>query len=453
MRTWLIVCAACLLGTKIGSAGEIAGMRSSLPPTLDPDLAINFSNDFLGRGGSIDDFRTTQLIVSARFQERWLAVFDHSALTLDRDSLAGRIDQTTLSLGYRLLDVSSTGRRGTLAFGSGVRRYGKFAGDRMQNGFHRLISSDVNVLPYVDSGGDDITLWLDADYMATFSDIRDWRLAWWLRGNTLWSGSGQWDSSASAYLVAARGPFELWFGGRSDWRSGYDQDFVQAATADAESDVSVVIGLRLGALVLETAQQLNNDASFGQLKLVSDARHRYPIDGSLPKLAIEFALLVPDVYVDLAGKYRSHLWISRDSAWQQSIVVAGRYGEPQYGDNPEHYRRTRQLSAALEWERPVAVDWLSAYLSAGLGWRSEQLFGDAGASGIESDTVSKGVGTASAGLRMTAASLGGRWRYRLQLGFSTWLPFSEETVEFAGSVATLHSTSGALSLGMSFDFL
>jgi hypothetical protein len=51
-------------------AGEIPGLPAGLPPFIERDLELNFSNDFLGRGGSTDDFRTQQAILMARFGER-----------------------------------------------------------------------------------------------------------------------------------------------------------------------------------------------------------------------------------------------------------------------------------------------------------------------------------------------------------------------------------------------
>jgi len=66
-----------------------------------------------------------------------------------------------------------------------------------------------------------------------------------------------------------RNSIDVWLGFRHDWRSGYDADNVQVETARAEDDTAVVIGVRFGALMLETVQQLNNDASYGQLSLVS----------------------------------------------------------------------------------------------------------------------------------------------------------------------------------------
>ncbi len=63
-------------------AGEIPGLPAGLPPFIERDLELNFGNDFLGRGASTDDFRTQQTILMARFGERWMALVDHSILTL-----------------------------------------------------------------------------------------------------------------------------------------------------------------------------------------------------------------------------------------------------------------------------------------------------------------------------------------------------------------------------------
>ena len=67
----LAACAAAPAG-----AGEIPGIRPQLPPFLARDLELVFSNDFLGRGGSVDDFRTQQIIISAEISDRWIALLE-----------------------------------------------------------------------------------------------------------------------------------------------------------------------------------------------------------------------------------------------------------------------------------------------------------------------------------------------------------------------------------------
>ena len=455
-----MVCAFLTLVSVAAAAGEIAGLPSQLPPTLDPQLSINFSNDFLGRGGSVDDFRTAQIIVAAKLGDRWLALIDHSTLTLKDTLLSGRIDQVSASLGYRFIDRGDRRRKTRLAAGAGVRRSGDYYGERMQNGFHRLVGSNTQQLPYVDSARTDATAWIDMDHYAAFHTssgsglFGGWQSAYWVRASSLITSDSQWDSAIGAYAVTSRNSIDIWLGIRRDWRSGYDQDFVQRATASAEDDVALVFGLRMGALVLETVQQLNNQASYGQLRLVADGRQSMTPQMTRQRFSIEFGFIVPDVMVQLAAKYRTRLLTSETSEWREALVLDLRFGEPQFGDNAEIYVRSEQLSIGVEWEKPLAGEssWISAYGMIGLGWRREGLIGDGTLSGTTSETVGETTAVAGMGLRFFAATLGENWRYRLQLGLTGSAPFSSSNVAFGGESLRLHTPSLGVNLGMTFDF-
>jgi len=453
----LIILAGICLEAR---AGEISGLPSQTVPTIDADLSIDFSNDFLGRGGSIDDFRTTQLIVSARIGDKWIALVDHSTLTLETPLLNGRVDQLSASLGYRFIDRQSPDRVSRVSAGSGFRAAGDYSGEPMQNGFHRIIGSDVTRLPYVSTNSVDLTLWFDADFYRAFHTssgagfFGNWKSAYWIRANSLITSDSQWDGSLGAYAVTSRNSIDLWVGARRDWRTGYDQDFVQNATAAAEDDIALVVGLRWGALILETVQQLNNDASYGQLKLISTGKYPFPTTGSVPRFNVEFGFIVPDVQLQLAGKFRSNMLVSPTSGWRESIVLDTRLGEPQYKNDPDLYVQTRQLSVAMEWERslPETLNWISGYGALGVGWRSEKLLGDGSLSGETSESVGKATAIYGTGLRFAAADLGGGWTYRLQLGVSGWIPVSSSRVQFAGQSMQLHKAGIGLVLGMTFDY-
>ena len=455
-----MLCAFLAVVSVTASAGEIAGLPSQSPPSLDPDFSITFINDFLGRGGSTDDFRTTQIILGAKFAERWLAVLDHSALTLKELPLNGRVDQVSASLGYRFIDRNDEQHATHVAAGAGVRSTGNYSGERMQNGLHRIIGSDTQQLPYVDSTSTDATAWIDMDHYATFhmssgdGVFGGWQSAYWLRASSLITSDSQWDNAFGAYAITSKNAFDIWLGVRRDWRSGYDQDFVQRATASAEDDVAIVFGLRMGALVIETVQQVNNKASYGQLKLVADGRQSFPPGQTWPRLNIEFGFVVPDIMIQLAAKYKTRLLTNVESNWRESLVFDIRLGEPQFGDDPEIYVRTRQVSLGLEWEKSLAatLDWISVYGTAGLGWRRETLIGDASLADLRSETIGKTTGVAGIGLRFYAADLGKRWRYRLQLGLAGTIPFGDSHVDFAGQSMQLHQSSLAASLGMTFDY-
>jgi hypothetical protein len=455
--------AVCLiaLGAPVleSSAGEIAGLRSQLVPTTDPDFSLNFSNDFLGRGGSVDDFRTAQIIVASKLGDNWFALLDHSTLTLEETVLRGRVDQVTGSLGYRFIDRKSSDSVIRVAAGSGFRAAGEFSGESMQNGFHQIIGSEITDLPYVAASSTDLTLWVDADYYRTFHASKGdgfwggWKNGYWIRASSLATGGGQWDNALGIYAVTSKRTLDIWLGARSDWRSGYDQDFVQSATAAAESDIAFVLGVRWGALVLETVQQLNNEASYGQLKLVSDGREPFPAAGALPRFSIEFGIILPDVQMQLAGKIASHVLTGPDSTWRESLVIDTRFGQPQYEDDPSLFVETRQLSVGMEWERHLSrsLNWISAYGALGLGYRYEKLLGDGALAG-ESDATGKATATFGTGLRFSAADLGGGWRYRLQLGVTGWLPASTSDVQIAGQTVQLQQAGLGVSLGMTFDF-
>jgi len=430
-------------------AGEIAGLPPALLPSLDRDFAFNFSNDFLGRGGSVDDFRTQQIIVSAKISDKWMALLDHSILTLTTSPTPGRIDQLSASLGYQLLDAGGN----TVLVGGGIRSVGEFAGERMQNGFHRLIGSNIDSLPYVSSNETDFSVWIDANRQRELRKFGGWQSGYWLRGASLATTGGQWDSTVSALATLSKNSIDIWAGFRQDWRSGYDNDVVQMATANAEEDSAIVIGVRFGAFMLETVQQLNNDASYGQIVLVSSGVRAGNSYIDAPEYGIEFGFLVPDVELQLAGKKRTSFLVNESSMWRESVLIDVRYGKPQYENDDSLYIESFQVSAGLEWERPVAAgnNWLSYYGSLGGGWRSEQLHRDSASISESSSTEGKGVLTGAAGIRFFATTMGAKWNYRLQLGLSAVVPLSDETVQLGMEQFTLHKPKLAVSLGMTFD--
>ncbi len=442
------------------NAGEIAGMRSQLVPTIDPDFSLNFSNDFLGRGGSVDDFRTAQVIVSAKLGDQWFALLDHSTLTLEEGQVNGRVDQLTASLGYRFVDRQSANQVTRVTAGSGFRAAGDYSGEQIQNGFHRIVDSEVKDLPYVEASSVDLTLWFDADHYNGFHTsggdgfFGGWKSGYWIRASSLVTSDSQWDSALGAYAVTSKNLLDIWLGVRRDWRFGYDQDFVQRATAAAEDDIAFVAGIRWGALVLETVQQFNNQASYGQLKLVADGRHPFPGVDSAPRFNIEFGFILPDVQIQLAGKIRSKLLVSANSPWRESVFIDARIGEPQFEDNASMYIETRQISAGLEWERqlPDYLNWISAYGAVGVGYRQERILGDKLLAREVSESVGRVTATLGTGLRFAATDLGGGWRLRLQLGVTGWVPASGSEVLFVGEPVQLHKTGVGVMLGMTFDY-
>jgi len=450
-----------VLATPCAVAGEIPGLPPQLPPFHERDIEITFSNDFLGRGGAVDDYRTQQIIVSAKLSQKWLAVVDHSILTLSTGSESGRVDQLSASLGYEIFKATDDDRIDTVVAGFGVRSVGQFAGERMQNGFHRLVGSKVENLPYVAEQGSDVTAWVDASQYRAFRDpgndgvLRNWRTGYWLRASSLATTGGQWDNSASLIAVLSRPSIDLWLGLRSDWRTGYD-DVVLRETAEVEDDLAVVIGARFGALVIETSQQLNNDGSYGQLRLVSTGRRNAVSQNSNRRLGLELGVLLPDVQLRIAGKYQTRILSSESSRWRESVTVGVNYGEPQHDDENSIFVRTRQIDLGLEFERPWTEDreWLNIYAATGAGWRDERLIGVNGLQGETSQSVGRAALTMSVGMRFNSAGAGAgqRWQLRTQLGAIGILPLDDASLQIDGMVYKSQQPTLNLVFGFTVDF-
>lgn len=440
-----------LTSPSISVAGEIAGLPANTPPSIDRPLEFAFSNDLLGRGGSVDDFRTQQFIIGAALNERWDITIDHSILTLVDADEPGRTDQLSAALGYRLIDTRSESAINRLVGGIGLRSFGDYGGERMQNGSHQLVRSSVEVVPYTDLDRTDATAWIDAQRLALFNntfDSDDWRFGYWVRASALWASDGQLDSALGAYGTAGKGSVELWLGLRHDWRSGYEQP-VLIETALAEEDLAAVFGLRWGPIVFETVQQFDNKASYGQIRLVAAGfgeRRQSAVESAF---SLDAGITVPDVLLNITGRWRSRWLNNGSSRWQRSLFVTAGYGEPQHDDDPMIYRRTQQVGAGLEWERALSEDgWASVYTSAGLGWRQERIFGDDERVGENSDTDSQGALLATIGWRFNSGELFSNLNFRIQLGLSVWLPFSDAQLDMSGETFDVQEPGLAITLGL-----
>ncbi len=458
-KAWRSIVLLATLVMSPAIAGEIPGLAPQLPPYHERDLEISFSNDFLGRGGSVDDFRTQQFTVSAKLSGRWLAVLDHSILTLDDGIDTGRADQLSASFGYQLINRNATGRTDTLIAGLGLRSSGDFAGDRIQNGFHRLIGSEIETLPYPDASSTDVTAWVDANHYRRLRASGDaglltsWERGIWLRAGSLLTSDGQWDGTTALLAVARRPSIDLWLGVRSDWRSGYD-DVVLRETAAAEEDVALTLGVRFGPVVIETVQQRDNDASYGQLRLVSTGHRHSAAAAHGDRFELDFAVVLPDVHMRLAGKYPKRIFGSEGGAWRQSLLVAASYGEPQYGSNTRLFVRSGQLDIGLEFERPWSgrAEWLSIYATTTAGWREQKLIALSAAQEQQSTGAGRAIATFSAGFRFNAAGTENRSGFRIQTGVVAALPLSGASLAVEGQSYRVQKSSINLTLGFAASF-
>jgi hypothetical protein len=434
-----------------GMTGEIAGLPANTPPIIEAPMEFSFSNDFLGRGGGSDDFRTQQFIIGGTIKDRWDVTVDHSILTLIDGDDAGRTDQVSATLGYRIVNSATSEFVNRLTVGGGVRAYGDFGGERMQNGFHQLVQSGTEQVPYIDLERTDGVVLVDAQRYALLKGSHgseDWRWGYWVRGSALWASDGQVDGALGAYAVGGRKAVDFWFGLRQDWRSGYEEPVLRE-TAASEQELAAVIGLRWGPIVFETVQQFDGDGSYGQLRLLAAGFGANRTTSPRSRLEFDAGIMVPDVHVTLAARWRAE-WLNRpDGRWQRSMFVMTSFGEPQHSDDPTVYSRNLQLGTGVEWERRLeaANGWASLYTSLGAGWREERVFGDDVRQGQRSETVAGGVALGSVGLRFNAAELFSDYNFRIQLGLTGWAPFSEEQVTMGGDTFRVHEPRIAVALG------
>lgn len=458
-----------LAGRPASLTAQLPGVTPPAPPGHPRAFELRFANDFLGRGGAIDDFRTQQLGLVARLAPAWTLVFDYSILTGSEPNVEepARVDHITISGGRRLLGTA-TGSH--LEVGAGLRYSGSAAGSRVQNGFHQLVGSTLETMPYVGTDRVDGVFWAAAPLHGTFrrSDGTSvlggrWALGYQVRSATLISTDGEWDGSVAGLATVSRGLFQGWVGLRGDWRAGHDRDRVTAVTADFEEGVAGVLGIRVGPLVLETAQGFDGESAYGHLSLLSDGGPRSDAPGdeeagsrgpvgpeSGSGLGLEAGFTLPDVTARVLGRW----WPTAGgspSGWRPSVVVEGRFGAPQFGLDVERYVDTWQLSGALEVERAPLDDlrWLTLYGAAGAGWRQERLEGFGGpVEGLRSESVG-GLGlTGELGGRVATEARGERVGLALQLGISGWLPASSRAVSFDGDAERLLGASLALTTGL-----
>ncbi|HSM03826.1 MAG TPA: hypothetical protein VK858_04365 [Longimicrobiales bacterium] len=436
---------------------QLPGVTLPSPPGLDRVFEMRFANDFLGRGGAIDDFRTQELSLVTRLSPAWTVVIDHSILTSSQpaNGSPGRVDHLTLSAGRRF---PLRGRPvPSFEVGLGLRYSGDAGGSRIQNGFHQLVGSTLETMPYVGTDRVDGLLWIAAPLAGTFrrGDGRSllgggWELGYWIRSATLVSTDAEWDGSVGGFAVFSRGFFQSWIGVRGDWRRGHDRDPVTAATADFESGGAGVLGLRVGPLILETAQGFDGEAAYGHLSLVSS--------GSLPAagleasgaVGVEAGFTLPDV----TARVRARWWPGadpEDPGWRPSLAVEARFGQPQYGADVNRFVETLQLSGSVEMERtPLAsLPWLGVFGGAGAGWRQERLEGFGGSDDELRSAVVGSVGlTGDLGIRVGTGTGSGRVGLVLQTGLSGWLPASTRTADFGGASERLLEPDVQLTTGI-----
>jgi hypothetical protein len=458
--TGLIVALGILASVSPGQAVQLPGVTPALPPGVDRKFELLFGNDFLARGGEFDDFRTQQISVVGPVARRWNLIVNHSILTLERPKIGdpGRIDHLSGSVGYTLVRIDKPTHTQGVEVGGGFRYSSEIGGARMQNGFHQIVGSKPEILPYVDTNRVDGTLWLRLPRHGVLrGDARlpmlggGWDFMYWGRASTLLTTDAEWDGSVGLSAVAAKRWFQGWLGVQGDWRTGHDRDNVSGETAEFEQGAGVVLGFRFGPLLMETVQHFDGDAAWGHLSLISTGQSLVALGSETPSLAFQAGLSIPDVLTTYQARWSNCRLLRCSVGRRRTVLVDFRSGKPQFGNDVDEYVATQQVSAAFELEQaPVpGRDWLTAYGSLGAGWRNERLEGEGEAlGGLRSDTVGRAGLVGDLGLRFGTSATTRSLRLMVQIGLSGWLPTSGGTVEFAGNTERLQRPSMVIVSGV-----
>ncbi len=452
-----------LLPTVPVFAAQIAGVPPPLPPGLERKLQIIFANDVFSSGGNSDDYRTQQFTVSTEFAGNWVAVLDHSLLTLEEPQQGppGRQDQLTGSLGYTFLRQSDDNSSRLFQLGSGLRYSGEIGGSRIQNGFHQLNGSSIKTMPYVNDIRAAATFWgLYRHDGRLASNVElpllgdEWQLGYWGRASALLTTDSARDANLSLNLVAKKSWFNAWVGLQGNIRSGHNRNIVESETARFEEGVSTVVGFRLGPLVIETERKIDGDGGYGYFGLTSSGE---PIvwPGKINGFELQTSITQPDVYAVIQGRLRSAPASSTHFSWARYWSGDLMYGKPQFDGRTDRFVETWQIAIAREWSAKLAgYEWLQGYVSVGPGWRSEKIVGEgAQLGGIKSTSVGRAGLFSSFGLRFgTATRHPDRWRMLLHFGVRGWLPTSASNVPYAGETLRLQKPQLTIDSGVVFVF-
>jgi len=431
---------------------------------VDRKFELLFSNDFLGRGGEFDDFRTQQIGLAAALGHRWDLILDHSILTLeDRNApVQGRVDHLTVSAGHRLVRILRAKYTQEVEMGGGLRYSGEIGGARMQNGFHQIVGSKPTTVPYVDTERLDGTFWLRLPaYGSLLSDATipllgsEWEFGYWIRAATMVTTDSEWDGDVGLSAVASKGWFQTWLGVQGDWRTGHDRDIVSSETARFEEGAGVFFGFRVGPLLMETVQHFDGNAAYGHLSLTSSGQRLRSLAADTHALSLQAGLSIPDVLANFQGRWSNCRLLSCSQVWRRTVLVDFRSGRPQFEDQTEWYAATRQLSAAFELERAPdpGHEWFTTFGALGAGWRRERLVGEGEeVGGDRSGPVDRWGLVGDLGLRFGTGAATRVSSLMFQIGLSGWLPFSGGTVEFAGGMERLQRTQLVFLSGVVLEF-
>ncbi len=452
--------------TKSSHAGEIPGLPTIQPPSLQGSIQLQVGNDFFSVFKNRDDFRTQQMSLSGFITDNWLVIVDQSMLTnrgpqhdeADPPGTEGRLDQFSMSVAYRSWFHQIDSDIDQVLLGVGFRSVGNFNVVRIQNGAHRLLKESLINLPYVSTDRTDAVIWLRAsrqDYFSKSATDSNLKLGYWLDGSILQSSDGQSDGTIGTFGLLNYKDWNFWAGLRGDWRSGYDRDIVQQATADHESGLSMAVGIAIGPIRLETIEGVgDNDNSFGRMVLTASKDSAINSDTTGSQFSYQFSMLTPSIALQTQFRWSASSWRFKDNV-RYSAVVDYRNATPAINNVATQFNISKQtiLGAEATLIKTTIKDWMQPYIMFGIGNRSEYIEGQGNLAGKLSEEVSSNVIAGDIGVRFFMAGKKNSWFLQLQLGFTAWYPFEEKSVTFDGqSISVLEAdTSGMIGVNLTYS--
>lgn len=383
-----------------------SALLAAIPGTAEPPVAetparltLTWHNDVFGGeiGDNADDFRTNGFGISWLPTPDWIASLDYSNLT-DRGGLGGqgdrRVDELSVSISRRWLDLQPGDMRVWLASGLGVRHFGDLGGDDLQNNWHDIFTFLAVPSPYEESSTHPLlsTAWhAQAAFGIPWPD-EDMVLA---RGSRLLianTGSvaatdTDWQFDSSTRLVMASADSRLWTGLRFGLRGGTEPSPTAQVVAEQEEGSWLLAGASIGAIFLEASYNLSTELSRGWLGWRFDYERRPEWFGGdrlvaeigpvIGDFALDFSLRWQPKWLQLGGpiRRRSQLWTSY--AWGHVPGADFRFVDSETLEASIRYQQFTvgwdlSLFDIIVEPEPQWLDW-TPFCSLGAGWRREAI--------------------------------------------------------------------------------
>ncbi len=446
---------ALIVAAASSAVAQVAGAAAAPRPGPLPGAWLTWHNDALGGevGENPDDFRTTALVVGARFG-RWVGLVDHSILTHRFDAAPGRSDELTATVSYLVLDggVERADDRPWLGVGVGARVAGDLAGESTQNGWHRSGGIAEVELPYEDGSAEPVATvsgdWMVLRHVRVPAALNSFagEFGFDVHGAALASGSGERQADIGVRLVAMGVDGAAWFGPRFYWHNERGQTPSAIRTADHEGGTWLQWGLAAGGWFVEAEYHVDSESGNGRVGWLWHRRAGRLV--TEPASEIQGALSVfagGSVGALLSWKPQ---WLDRLAQGHAQVFVDYRFGRVPGIDWEDatlvYAQPLLGVEGALFAPPPRRGFFWTPFAHLAVGVREERVWEIGDDPRFMAAKERSGVSLGGVGLRVNWSDLPGGDRtaaYGLSVLYEAWLPWQSATLERGGD------TTGYLGFG------